>query len=153
MRVEVPDRQALHVLEHLVTDALHGSLCQEYLNELLEICGKEAARKYERNAEDIGRQCLGDRSAPFKRGSDVLVYKRLGEKHSLNGGLYRQEDAHCDKDPLEYVAFDNELHEPQEDLPGVLNSGFDASGGAIHRSRHQLLPLSSKSASAPVCDS
>ena len=153
MRVEVPDGQALHVLKHPVADALHRALCQEYLHELLKVSSKETAREDERNSEDIGRKRLGKRSAPVQSRSDVFVYKRLCKEHSLNRRLYGQEDADRDKDPLEHVALKYQLHEPQEDLPGVLDRGLNASRHSVHRSRHQSFPLSSKSASAPVCDS
>ena len=157
VRIEVPDRQALHVREHRISQPLEHSLIDIDHQEIVEICRKNTNNIESCYSSDRIKQWSEVVASVLQHRRDIAVDKRLGKKCTLDIRQYTCYDENHHQNQVHRVVFENITEQP-------FHCGFclllfflcplhSAACIISSRCRHQSSSFSSKSPDPPACDS
>ncbi len=126
MAVEIPDRQALHVLKHLLSHLEQGPLADVDHDLLLGEGGDDADRIEDRDLAHCAKERpVVDVRLPDHR-HDIVVDQGLREHRAAHVGENRDKDADDDEDILEAVILHDKCKQPLKNRSAVLDADLDA---------------------------
>ena len=154
MRVEIRDRQALHMAEELFAEVAHRALRDIDHQAGIAPRAQHADGVDRADLDELVQQGREVRAAALQHGGKVAVIELLQEQRAVQLGQHRQDDADHDGKAVPFVVLQDEGHGAAHGLAGILRpfrGVHRAPAGAAHRfRRHIMHPPSRRSRRRPA---
>ena len=121
VRVEIGDRQRLHVSEDILTKVPHGSLRNVDHDDILRKRSEDAEPVEQGHPADRRRKRSEIRIRRCQERHDIAVDQRPGKQRSLQVCRNRYHDTYKNQQELELVALHHVTKDPAKQLPGMLH--------------------------------
>ena len=154
MRVEIRDRQALHMAEELFAEVAHRALRDIDHQAGIAPRAQHADGVDRADLDELVQQGREVRAAALQHGRKVAVIELLQEQRAVQLGQHRQDDADHDGKAVPLIVLQDEGHGAAHGLAGILRpfrGVHRAPAGAAHRFRRHIMhpPSRRRPASGP----